>query len=413
MDGPDHRSSIGRRELHISIGTSPTGEIDLRQELRLVKAALLYADRVRLYSLTASMMQMVSRLGDLNTSQQLELFEMVVPYLASRGDAEELIQRFRQYRRVLRQRTTRSYKDRQLKIGFQRILAQYSNDIKDEVVELAKDAKADSLDLAVESGLLQLHAFEGTEDDKVVLQFVADCVARASGSPLAALEAHEMSERDDKLIKEFVERVCGATLDGTTYPLFDGGTGELIRALVHEKGIDVPESGVTRGKHSGLAGHLLQRLPLFDEASVDEILDIRQELDKPLTRFRGAIIQFCENIRSAQWDRDFPSDAEEVFYRDVGPAILDIEEAVKSNKLLSSILRKFVDEPVALLPGSIFSIVLSQFSSMPDEIALSLGIAISSAAIVYDAYDEWKEKQREIEKNQLYFYHQAQKKLSR
>ena len=60
MDGPDHRSSIGRRELHISIGTSPTGKIDLRQELRLVKAALLYADRVRLYSLTASMMQMVS-----------------------------------------------------------------------------------------------------------------------------------------------------------------------------------------------------------------------------------------------------------------------------------------------------------------------------------------------------------------
>jgi hypothetical protein len=72
-----------------------------------------------------------------------------------------------------------------------------------------------------------------------------------------------------------------------------------------------------------------------------------------------------------------------------------------------------VDEPVALLPGSIFSIVLSQFSSLPDEIALSLGIALSSAAIVHDAYDEWKEKQMEIERNQLYFYHQAQKKLSK
>ena len=30
--------------------------------------------------------------------------------------------------------------------------------------------------------------------------------------------------------------------------------------------------------------------------------------------------------------------AEKVFYRDVGPAILDIEESVKSNKLLMSIL---------------------------------------------------------------------------
>ena len=37
------------RLLHITIGTHPAKDLDLSQEIRLAKAALLYADRVRLY----------------------------------------------------------------------------------------------------------------------------------------------------------------------------------------------------------------------------------------------------------------------------------------------------------------------------------------------------------------------------
>jgi hypothetical protein len=38
--------------LHITIGTHPKKELSLDQEIRLAKTALLYADHVKLYSLT-------------------------------------------------------------------------------------------------------------------------------------------------------------------------------------------------------------------------------------------------------------------------------------------------------------------------------------------------------------------------
>jgi hypothetical protein len=103
-----------------------------------------------------------------------------------------------------------------------------------------------------------------------------------------------------------------------------------------------------------LAGHLLARLPSFEQASIDEIIDIRTELDNPLTRFRGAVIKFSDQIRSASWDQDFTSDAETVFHKEVKPSVLEIEEAIKSNRYLDSLLRKFVDKPLVLPLHSLY-----------------------------------------------------------
>jgi len=292
------------------------------------------------------------------------------------------------------------------------VAEQWSN-VRTIAIEMEKKAGVDSIDRAVQSGILELHTFEGTDNDEMVLEFMTDCIAGASQSPLLTHRASEMSKRNDTMIREFVEGVSSAVSDGSTYPLFDDLTRELVKASIDEEQIAVSESAVHRGRHSGLAGHLLERLPLFDQASVDEILDIRKELDKPLTRFRGAMIKFSEEIKSAYWDEDFPSDAENVFYRDVKPAILDIEETVKSNNYLAALLRKFVDKPVVLPAGSVFSVLMSHLSSLPDEVALSLGIGISSAAIVFDAYKDWKQKKQAIEQNHLFFYYQAKKRLSK
>ena len=53
---------------HISIGTGPSdtslGKVTLEHDLRLVKAALLYADRVTLYSPAASFLLALQNLKD-------------------------------------------------------------------------------------------------------------------------------------------------------------------------------------------------------------------------------------------------------------------------------------------------------------------------------------------------------------
>jgi hypothetical protein len=411
MDNQESESPKSGRGFHITIGTYPTGGLSLEQELQLVKAALVYADRVKLYSLTASLLFMMLRQREFTPDQQLKLLEIVVPYLASEQDARGVQASLAEYKHGFPDRSR--HQRRALQKQFPRLLAQQWKTVEKTAIELAKQAKADSIERAVQAGLLELHTFEGTDRDEVVLEFIGDCIASAAKSPLLESRLLEMRERDRRILTEFVEGVCGAVSDGSTYPLFDTQTSELVRASIQADRTAVSEPDVERGKHSGLAGNLLERLPLFDQAPIDEILDIRRELARPLVRFRAAIVQFSESIKSASWDEDFPKEAEKVFHRDVGPAVLDIEEEVKSNKLLASVLRKFVDKPIVLPAGSIFTLAISKLSSLPNEIALSLGIGISSAAIVYDAYREWRQKERVIERNHLFFYYKARKRLSR
>jgi hypothetical protein len=64
-------------ELHITIGATPqTGDpvgqkLDLDNELQMIKAALLYADRSTLCSVTASVFRELSAMTDWSKSQKL------------------------------------------------------------------------------------------------------------------------------------------------------------------------------------------------------------------------------------------------------------------------------------------------------------------------------------------------------
>lgn len=388
------------RGFHITIGAHPSGRISLEQDLRLVKAALLYADNVKLYSPTASMMSMVLALEDTTPEQQLRFVEILIPHICSRRESRKLLGQLRRYGT-----------DPTFRPHLRGVVAEQWNMVRQEAISVSRDAGFDNLVRAVEAGVLELHTFEGADDSSHILDFMIDCVAQAAGSPLLGLRAEGMSKRDEKLVREFVEGVSDAVSDGTTYPLFDTATGSLVDESIREGKLSVSKAGMSRGKHTALAGHLLRRLPLFDHASVDEILDVREELDPYLARFRKAMIEYAETVEAASWDADFPVEAEKVFYRDVVPAVLDIEEAVRSNKYLASLVRKFVDKPLVLPSGTALSLVLSQFDALPDAIVKSLGITAASAAIAFDTYNDWRQRQKEIEKNALYFYYEAGEQL--
>jgi uncharacterized membrane protein YebE (DUF533 family) len=92
---------------------------------------------------------------------------------------------------------------------------------------------------------------------------------------------------------------------------------------------------------------------------------------------------------------------------------MEIEDEFKANNYFASGIRAFVDKPLVLTAGSAISLVLSNLSSLPNGIACTLGMGISGGAIIYDAYNEWKQKNRVTEQNALYFYYRAGKSLDK
>ena len=194
--------------------------------------------------------------------------------------------------------------------------------------------------------------------------------------------------------------------DSTTHPLFDDGTGSIVKLGIEVGLISPTATRVAQAKQTQLAANVLNRLPLFDDASMNEILDVRRELEGHLVRFRSAIMKYADMIKIASWDSEFSAEAEEVFHREIEAAVLDIEGAVRTNpSLLELATRKLVGAPA--LSTSVFSFIVAQLTSLTTITNLAMAASVGASTAVYDAFKESQKAQRAVEQNQLYFYYRA------
>lgn len=382
-----------QKGLHITIGASPDStdtsgayRLSLETELKMVKAALLYADRAKLCSMTSSAMLDGLNFREFPIHKKVDFMEALATRMSGHFDTSSISDIVGRYRQAWRKRYSKDGRA-QLKL-LRPHLEKVWPIVEAQTAELMRKAGGNGILQAKESGLLEIHTF----DDALLKLF-----------------SHE-AERNQWLL-EYVGVIASSVSDASTYPLFDDLMNSLIGSGIRAGFITVSESGTIRAKEAGLAAELFKRLPLFEEASIDEILDIRRELERPLVRFRSAMIEFSEKIKDAAWDENFSFDAEQVFNRDVAPAVLNIEDEVKANSYLKELARKWIDKPLLLTGGSALALALSNLP-VPTIAALAVGIIANTAAAIYDANKEWRKQQRAIEQNNMYFYYRAGKLIS-
>ena len=153
-------------------------------------------------------------------------------------------------------------------------------------------------------------------------------------------------------------------------------------------------------------------MPLFEAAPVDEILDIRWELERPLVRFRGAVARFSDGTHAAGWEaEELVGDVKKVFVQEVEPTVIEIEEAVRENCFLGRLVLGMT-EPSPWAAGGTLDRAAYNLASLPELASLAVGGGISLAAGVRKAYLDWREGQREVEKKELFFYYEAGQRLA-
>lgn len=378
--------TIEQDQLHITIGSSPqAGEashsIDLGNELQMIKAALLYADHSTLCSPVASVFAEFVGMADLSTSEKLAVLETLPTWCPGTSAADQARDLKDRYKRA---RSRRYSKKGQESLGrFERALDEAWPALSDGLTEVVTRLGGDEIISAAESGLLCIHRFE------------------------APIGSSLLDRETGSVVDEYVSVVGGTVSDKSTYPLFDEQTNSIISSGIKAGFIQVSDFGIARGREVGLAADLFRRLPLFPRASVKEILDIRRELATVLLRFRSAMLGFSKEIKDASWDEEFGLAAETVFRKEVAPAILDIEEAVKSNRFVAELSQRLVP-----LGGVALSALAISMSNLPHAAlaALATGASVGSATVI-QAYRGWDEKRQTTERNHLYFYYKASKFL--
>ncbi len=290
--------------------TSEQQDLTLADELRLVKAALLYADKVTLASPATAMVLAASRLMNVDpVERHRRLLGLAAPLM----DPE-----VRQYVPVVTQRRFRRQFPNYVQL--KAILDHSANDVADVLEAIGQQAHMPELETAINAGLLEI--------DELALDptaLMTDAVLRASG--------HAPTEGStDAALRAMVARVGGAVAPGSlTYPMFDDGANRLAAAL------EAACQHVSRrpAAEVGLAGHFVGRMPAFPDATVAEIIDVRRGLQRPLIRFRGALAGMARELEEAPWDPGFRSLADSLYRSEVGPALLDLEDNARDSGALS------------------------------------------------------------------------------
>lgn len=370
------------------------GFFNFKHELDLLKAALLYADRVKVCSVGAAFMAGLEDLRTMDNEGKTALVQRFLPYIQPNATLEDLARA----RKLIEAVSASGRRGRSARRGLsgpqifaaRQLLNNGWKPIKSIVEEQFKAVGAEGFQEALRSGLVELHPFTHISAEGII-----DMGRRGKlGIPP---NVHTNATYD-----EYTDRIFDTFQDGTTYPLFDDLTGNIVEEAVRN-GVIVPSQGtVARGRHGGLSGDILQRLPLFERASVSAVLDIRKELAPYLDAFREAVGQFAEAIGPASWDEEFAEEAERIFREKVDTAVRRIDQVVEENRELRGLSLKYGPAAAAGAASALNAFVGS-------------GSALASLALVaagvYQGVSAHRLQHRQTQGNQLYFYYRASKLL--
>lgn len=274
---------------------------DLNEEIRLLKAGLIYGDSVRLVSPLAVLLGSLATLVDPSEDDLLDLLRSTAPSLMP-GDSTAVLGLLDLYVQLgAKKRRTRHellmYQSMRAK------LVECARELHETCVGLLERAGAQHLAVPLESGLLEIRNL--TEDPPGPGSFDAD-----------------------RLTLAFAQELGRAFERGDSYLLLDDASGQLLRSMILE-GIVSPSRGVvSKGKQVGTAHLFMEELPAFPDATVDELMDLRSDLERHLDRFRSAMGDTAREIRARQFDPGFAGEVKNLWVERVEPEIADIRARV-------------------------------------------------------------------------------------
>ncbi|HEY0069484.1 MAG TPA: hypothetical protein VGE04_05895 [Chloroflexia bacterium] len=366
------------RPLHLNIAVS-SEEPGFTRELRLIKASLLYAEHATIYSMyleaTLPFIMAAQELGRERASYIIDV--LVLQELKGAIPINLVLQQANEIHQVC----------------------------KSGLVELGFKDLAAGLISGMEFGFGDMRSvdLDETLDDQDEIERYMKLIASIN----------------DAATDVFIDLIFNSLVDGTSYPLLDETFGGLVSNTLTEvksqrrnyaRPLVLSDEAVKSARETRLAVDLFSRLPTFETASLDEILDIRKELNRPLASFRSEIIKLAEQMHSAPWDKDFPFEAERLVRRDIEPAILHLEEDVRSNSYLAKLAYKSLKDPLEVGGATGLGFLVGSLGGAATSM---LGAMVGVGLAALDVYREWQEKKRELERNQVYFFYEAEQGLKR
>ncbi|MEV0877860.1 hypothetical protein AB0I85_08500 [Micromonospora echinofusca] len=366
--------------------TAPDG-LSLKRDLSLVRASILYADEVELISLSASMLDVLMRLGSPDKRHLWEFLSSLTDdnfQAITRGSFPA------EWKKLLPYLTGQKFDPRVAKLD--QLVSEVRENVKVELDKLIQESEVEELRPALKSGIVKL-------------------VPAAPDSAIANLLTRQNTRgRNEGEMVEFLakwaELVRWLLEDSKKRLLFDDVAGGIANSLVNQGEM---QAGPLTLKHAGEAAvgsGLIARLPAFPQAPLDELLDLRSDLYAPLARYRAAVSGMATKLTVRGFDPDIAAEIDDLWITDVSPALADIEEGLAEHGLVREIGRSVGQDVKTLVPqGAALYVGFESLTTLNNWVSATAALAAPTAqAIISGTRNALAGKQNVRRKDMYYLY---------
>lgn len=379
--------------LKVAVVTYPAthvgGGITVQADSALVKAAVLYADEIELISLGAAMIGAMASLAQGGSDALLDVMRSLDESTMQRisggagfpVEALDLI--------PLIQAFGRTPEGQEAGLGvvldeYEAMAAQTTGELREVAERMIEDSGAAELIPCIDAGILTL-----------------------SDAGL------NNSSDSDEMVNQWIDIIHKRFRDGKTRLLFDDSTGDLVSSMLREGMIEHNDLGIKHAGEAAVGSGFVARLPAFPQAPIDELLDLRRDLQEPLVRYRSAVMRLADELPRIVGP-EVEGHIDDLWRTDVSPAIQEIELSLADHALVREIsLHALTDVRRLLLEGAGLFIGLSQLSGLGNWLSATIagaGPTIDAAASgVRSAY----EGRRDARRHDWFYLYEANRQLDR
>jgi hypothetical protein len=374
---------INQSTFSITIGVAPNASLTIDREITFIKTALLYADTVKLCSPKTSLCLPLLNSSMLEKIEFLKNNFSTIMGSDASPDGIAILD--------LAIEMLRSNKHSQSKIDIE--FAQHISQLTSSMEQILKQAfsgfyaNMNELSPAVKKSILTFDVYNGIDD-----------IITLKSTP-----------KDKKqFILNYLHHIESMLKNGN-YLMLDDYLGNYFSP---NNNVQISPAEEKRLKHIEVMHHLMEELPTLTNVSIKEILDIRQDLSQYLKPFRSAILNYAKNINSAPWSEDFQYECEEIFIKEIDPAINEMHNQWTTNKnytnhflnIMSTLDKK--DFGLLLTPW-LMSIV--NYSNL---LVSTLGAATVLAPKFAKELSQMRTFENTIKQNPLFFYYKVNESIN-
>lgn len=378
----------------VTVVTYPGAEsgpvCNLREEIDLVRSVVLYADSVEIISMKAAMVGSYVNLAADGEDGLLSLLSSLDPdtisYLTGGAGLpdgwQEAVPLFRAAGKVPGLLESLGAPDGSAQLDA--ALAQGEREVQLVAGNLIDESGLHEFERALREGIVSISSGDLTPD----------------GGP-------------DAWAESWVEHLSKLVTDGDRRVLVDDRVAQLIGSLTRGGRLALSEVVLTPAREAVVGSGLIARLPAFPQAPLDELLDLRADLGDPLVRYRSAVGRLSQTLTNP-FGSDVASMIDDIWIRDVDPALLELRELLGDHSLVREVARSVgldMKTAVATGTGAAIYIGFDRLAAVQGAIAAAVAASSVVSQFAIGPIQQRAAARREASRHELYFLHQVDRRL--